>query len=83
MDLIECNEAFAAMVLACQQELDMDPNITNVYGGAVALGHPIGMSGARILMTLIYALKERDGHYGLANICGNGGHGAAMVIEMM
>ena len=83
IDLVEANEAFAAQVLMCMQELDFDPAIVNVYGGAVALGHPIGMSGSRIVMNLMYALRERGKRYGLANICGNGGHGMAMVIEMI
>ena len=81
IDLIEINEAFAAQVLSVGCELDLDWEITNVNGGAIALGHPIGASGARILTTLLYEMKRRDDRFGLASLCIGGGQGIAMVIE--
>jgi acetyl-CoA C-acetyltransferase len=83
MDVVELNEAFAAQVLACAQDLDLDRDRLNVWGGAIALGHPIGMSGARILLYLLHALEAVGGRYGLATLCGNGGHGGSVVIERM
>lgn len=82
-DLIEVNEAFSSQVLADGKELGWDWNRVNVHGGAVALGHPIGASGARILVTLIYALKDRGLKKGLAAICLGGGEGIALSIEMV
>jgi acetyl-CoA C-acetyltransferase len=81
MDLIELNEAFAAQALAVMRELDADPSRTNVSGGAIALGHPIGCSGARILTTLLYGLLRTGGRYGLAAMCIGGGQGIATVLE--
>jgi acetyl-CoA C-acetyltransferase len=81
LDFVEINEAFAAQMLACLRDLDVDPGRVNVWGGAIALGHPIGMSGARILLNLVYQLEALGGRYGLAAICGNGGHGASIAIE--
>jgi acetyl-CoA C-acetyltransferase len=81
MDLIEINEAFAGQYLACEQELGYDPEKANVHGGAVALGHPIGASGARILLTLAYELSEQGARYGVASACIGGGQGIAMVLE--
>ena len=81
-DLIECNEAFAAVVLANQRILEWDPEKVNVNGGAIALGHPIGMSGARITMTLAYELRRRGGGLGLACICSGSGQGDAIIIEV-
>jgi acetyl-CoA C-acetyltransferase len=81
IDLIEINEAFAAQVLAVIKELKLDRSKVNVHGGAIALGHPTGMSGARLALEMPYALDERNGRYGLIAICGNGGHGGAMVLE--
>ncbi len=81
IDLIEINEAFAAQVLAVIKELKIDRSKVNVHGGAIALGHPTGMSGARLALELPYALEETDGRYGIVTICGNGGHGGAMVLE--
>ncbi|AHG21521.1 acetyl-CoA acetyltransferase [Chania multitudinisentens RB-25] len=81
LDLIEANEAFAAQYLAVQRDLAMDPERVNVNGGAIALGHPIGASGARILVTLVHALKNRDKTTGLATLCIGGGQGIAMIIE--
>ncbi|WP_145514484.1 acetyl-CoA C-acetyltransferase [Yersinia massiliensis] len=81
LDLIEANEAFAAQYLAVQRDLALDPAKVNVNGGAIALGHPIGASGARILVTLVHALKNRDKTTGLATLCIGGGQGIAMIIE--
>jgi acetyl-CoA acyltransferase 2 len=81
MDLIEVNEAFAAQYLAVEKELGLDRSKTNVNGGAIALGHPVGASGARILLTLAYELRQRDLRYGLASLCIGGGQGIAMIIE--
>jgi acetyl-CoA C-acetyltransferase len=82
VDLIELNEAFAVQAVAVMQELGVDPARVNVTGGAVALGHPIGASGARILTTLIYALKARGLKRGIATLCLGGGNGVALAIEM-
>jgi len=82
-DLIEANEAFAVQCLADGKELGWDWNKVNVHGGAVALGHPIGASGARVLTTLIYALKDRGLKKGLATLCLGGGHAVAMAIELV
>ena len=81
LDLVELNEAFAAQSLACVRELELDEATVNVYGGAIALGHPLGASGARILTTLVHALKRRGGRYGLATMCIGVGQGIAMVVE--
>jgi acetyl-CoA acetyltransferase family protein len=81
MDLIELNEAFAAQALACIRELELDPARVNVYGGAIALGHPLGATGARLLTTLVHALKRRGGRYGLATMCIGVGQGIAMIVE--
>ena len=83
MDLIEANEAFAAQFVEVGRELNFDPEKVNVNGGAIALGHPIGASGARILVTLLYALKHRNKKLGLATLCIGGGMGTATVIEML
>lgn len=83
IDLIELNEAFAAQVLAVEQELKWDRSKLNVHGGAVALGHPIGATGTKILTTLIYAQKDRNKSLGLANLCIGGGQGVAIVIERL
>ncbi|MGM7724191.1 acetyl-CoA C-acetyltransferase [Metabacillus sp. Hm71] len=81
IDLIEANEAFAAQSIAVGKELNFDEEILNVNGGAIALGHPIGASGTRILVSLLHELKRRDGRYGLATLCIGGGQGVATVIE--
>jgi 3-oxoadipyl-CoA thiolase len=81
LDLVELNEAFAAQALACIRELRLDPARVNIYGGAIALGHPLGASGARILTTLVHALRRRGGRYGLATMCIGVGQGIAMVVE--
>ncbi|ANU27306.1 acetyl-CoA C-acetyltransferase [Planococcus versutus] len=81
IDLFEVNEAFAAQYLAVEKELGLDREKVNVNGGAIALGHPVGASGARILLSLAYELKRRGGKYGVASLCIGGGQGIAVVIE--
>jgi len=81
IDLFEINEAFAVVALAAIRALDLDPATVNVRGGAIALGHPIGASGARVLTTLLAALDERRGRYGLATLCLGGGEAIAMIVE--
>ena len=81
LDLIEANEAFAAQAICVCRELGLDLEKTNVNGGAIALGHPIGASGARILTTLLYEMVKRDSRYGLATLCIGGGMGTAMIVE--
>jgi acetyl-CoA C-acetyltransferase len=81
LDLVEANEAFAAQCLAVMRDLELDPQKTNVNGGAIALGHPIGASGARILVTLLHEMKKRKAKRGLATLCIGGGQGAAMIVE--
>jgi acetyl-CoA acyltransferase 2 len=83
MDLIEINEAFAAQYLAVEQELGLDRERTNVDGGAVAIGHPLGASGARITLHLLHALRRRGGRYGLGSACIGGGQGAAVIVEAL
>ncbi|KHO61066.1 acetyl-CoA acetyltransferase [Thermoanaerobacter sp. YS13] len=82
IDLIEANEAFAAQALAVAKELNFDMDKVNVNGGAIALGHPIGASGARILVTLLYEMRKRGSHLGLATLCIGGGMGISMIVEM-
>ncbi|MCZ7381261.1 MAG: acetyl-CoA C-acetyltransferase [Candidatus Methanoperedens sp.] len=82
LDLIELNEAFASQSIAVRRELGLNPDRVNVNGGAIALGHPIGASGARILVTLLHELQRRKGTYGLATLCIGGGQGIAMVVKM-
>jgi len=81
LELIELNEAFAAQSLAVVRELNLDPAKVNVHGGAIALGHPIGASGARVLTTLVHALQARGGGRGIASLCIGGGMGTAMIVE--
>jgi acetyl-CoA C-acetyltransferase len=81
LDLIEANEAFAAQAVYVNRMMGFDPEKVNVNGGAIALGHPIGASGARILITLLFEMKKRQARYGLATLCVGGGMGAAMVVE--
>jgi acetyl-CoA C-acetyltransferase len=83
IDIIELNEAFAAQILAVEKELKWDRSRVNVHGGAIALGHPVGATGAKILTTLIYALKSRDKKMGLVSLCIGGGQGVAIVIERL
>jgi acetyl-CoA C-acetyltransferase len=81
VDLFEINEAFAAQMLACTKELGLDEDRVNVHGGAIALGHPIGASGARVLVTLLHALEQRGGRRGVASLCLGGGNAVAMIVE--
>jgi acetyl-CoA acyltransferase len=83
IDLVELNEAFAAQVLACLRELPIDPDRLNVNGGAIALGHPLGCSGAKLTATLLYEMKRRKARYGLVTMCVGGGMGAAGIFERM
>jgi acetyl-CoA C-acetyltransferase len=81
VDLFELNEAFSVQAVAVLRELGIDPKRVNVNGGAVALGHPIGASGARILTTLLYALEQRKLKRGVATLCLGGGNGVALAVE--
>ena len=81
LDLVESNEAFAAQAITVNQELNLNPDIVNVNGGAIALGHPIGASGARILVTLLHEMQKRNSKKGLATLCIGGGMGIAMCVE--
>ena len=81
IDLWELNEAFAAQSLGVLRELKIPKSRVNVNGGAIALGHPIGASGARVLVTLLYAMADRDARLGVASLCIGGGQGIAMVVE--
>jgi len=81
LDLVELNEAFAAQALAVIQELQLDPDRVNVDGGAIAIGHPLGMSGARLLTHLVHALRARGGRYGLATLCVGVGQGLSVIVE--
>jgi acetyl-CoA acetyltransferase family protein len=83
MDLIEVNEAFAAQYLAVEKELGLDRSRVNVNGGAIALGHPLGATGTRLVLTLLYELRRRKGRYGLATACIGGGQGIAMIVESL
>jgi acetyl-CoA acyltransferase len=83
IDLVELNEAFAAQVLACLKELRIDPDRLNVNGGAIALGHPLGCTGAKLTTTLLYEMKRRNARYGLVTMCVGGGMGAAGIFERM
>jgi len=82
LDLVEINEAFAAVGLASTKELGIDPDIVNVNGGAIALGHPLGMSGARVVLTLAMELQRRGGGVGAAALCGGGGQGDALIVRV-
>ncbi len=81
LDLVEANEAFAAQALAVNKDLGWDPDIVNVNGGAIAIGHPIGASGARVLVTLLHEMARRNAHKGLATLCIGGGMGIALTVE--
>jgi len=81
IDLIEINEAFASQVLACVGELGIDEDRLNVNGGAIALGHPLGCSGARLMTTLLWEMRRREARYGLATLCVGVGQGVATVVE--
>jgi acetyl-CoA C-acetyltransferase len=81
LDLVEANEAFAAQACAVNKDMGWNPDVVNVNGGAIAIGHPIGASGARILNTLLFEMKRRDAKKGLATLCIGGGMGVAMCLE--
>lgn len=81
IDLVEANEAFAAQAISVMEELELDPAIVNVHGGAIALGHPIGASGARILVTLVHEMSKRSSNYGLATLCIGGGQGTSLIVK--
>jgi acetyl-CoA C-acetyltransferase len=81
IDLIELNEAFAVQSLAVIRELGLDPDRVNPNGGAIALGHPVGASGARIIVTLLHAMVHRGDRLGLATLCVGGGQGMALIVE--
>jgi acetyl-CoA acetyltransferase len=81
IELVELNEAFAAQVLACMRDLDIPHEKLNVNGGAIALGHPLGCSGAKILATLVWEMRRRGARYGLATMCIGVGQGAATIVE--
>jgi acetyl-CoA acetyltransferase len=83
LDLIELNEAFASQSIACIRELQLDPARVNVNGGAIALGHPLGASGARVLTTLVHEMRRRGARYGLATMCIGVGQGIATIVEGM
>ena len=81
LDLVELNEAFASQSLFVIRELGLDPEKVNVNGGAIAIGHPLGMSGARLVVTLLHELRRREGRYGLATLCVGVGQGQAALFE--
>jgi len=81
VDLVELNEAFAAQVIACARDLPLDLGKVNVNGGAIALGHPIGATGARIATTLLYEMRRRNARRGIATLCVSGGMGMAVLFE--
>jgi len=83
MELVEVNEAFAAQYLACERDLGLNRDRVNVNGGAIALGHPVGASGARVTLTLLYELRRRGLRYGLSTLCVGGGMGIAAVLECL
>ena len=82
-DLVELNEAFAAQVIACDREMKLDPEKLNVNGGSIALGHPIGATGTRIVVTLVHEMARRKARYGLATLCISGGMGLAAAFELV
>ena len=81
MDLIEVNEAFAAQIIACERELAWDRGKLNVHGGAIALGHPVGATGGKLIATCLSALKQRGGEFGVVSACIGGGQGVAVVLQ--
>jgi acetyl-CoA acetyltransferase len=83
LDLVEVNEAFASQYLAVEKELGLDRARTNVNGGAIALGHPLGATGTRLVLTVLHELHRRGGRYGLAAACIGGGQGIAIVVERL
>lgn len=83
IDLIELNEAFASQAVACIRDLGLDPEKVNISGGAIALGHPLGCTGARLIVTLLHNLQRTGGRYGLATLCIGGGQSMAAIIERL
>ena len=83
LDLIELNEAFASQSVACVRDLGLDPAKVNINGGAIALGHPLGCTGARLIVTLLHNLQRTDGRFGLPTLCIGGGQGMATIIEKL
>ena len=83
IDIVEINEAFAAQVIPCKEELGITEEQLNPYGGAIALGHPFGMTGARIMTTLLNGLDAKDGEYGIESMCAAGGMGQAMLVQRL
>ena len=83
IDIVEINEAFAAQIVPCKVQLGISDEQLNPFGGAIALGHPFGMTGARIMTTLLNGLRARDGTYGIESMCVAGGMGQAMLVEML
>jgi len=83
IDLIELNEAFAAQYIACERDLGLDRSKVNVYGGAIALGHPVAATGTKLLTTLLYSMKQRDVTFGTVSMCIGGGNGVAAVVERL
>jgi acetyl-CoA C-acetyltransferase len=81
IDLFEINEAFASQTVHCHRDLKLDPERVNIHGGAIAIGHPIGCSGARVLVTLMHALVDRQAEFGVASLCLGGGEAVAMMIQ--
>jgi acetyl-CoA acetyltransferase len=83
IDLIEINEAFAGQYLAVEKELELDREKTNVNGGAIAIGHPLGATGTRLVLTVLLELRRRGGKYGMASACIGGGQGIAIIVEAL
>ena len=83
IDIFEINEAFAAQYLGCEKELGLNRDITNVNGSGIGLGHPVGSTGCRIMVTLLHAMKKRNNTLGLATLCGGGGVAMAVALEML
>jgi acetyl-CoA C-acetyltransferase len=83
MDLVELNEAFASQAVACMRDLGLDPEKVNINGGAIALGHPLGSTGTRLIVTLLHNLMRTGGRYGLATLCIGGGQSMATIIEKL
>jgi acetyl-CoA C-acetyltransferase len=83
IDIVEINEAFAAQIVPCKEELGIEDEKLNPFGGAIALGHPFGMTGARIMTTLLNGLETKDGTYGIESMCVAGGMGMAMLVERL
>jgi acetyl-CoA C-acetyltransferase len=82
-EIVEVNEAFAAQYIACERDLGLDRTITNVKGSGIGLGHPVGATGARIMVTLLHTMRQRDKSLGLATLCGGGGVSMACALEAM